>query len=155
MPEGLGDLLKVKVLRLNEDLSLWRAAGEMKSVDAVNKTVTCLVGSFSIFRIGYARVASDLKKAIAGPNPVSFKTSPYFYFRKLTENPTIKIYTVSGELVRTLAPGPNNRDNTGQEGSARWDGKNEAGELVSRGIYVYIITNAKGSDPARGRLIAE
>jgi len=48
---------------------------------------------------------------------------------------TIKIYTLSGELVRQLRPG------TGKE--IVWDGKTENGEPISSGIYLYTYESPK------------
>ncbi|MBC7190276.1 S8 family serine peptidase [Candidatus Aerophobetes bacterium] len=47
----------------------------------------------------------------------------------------LKIYTLSGELVKTLV------DEFQQEGSYQrvWDGRNESGREVARGIYLYIL----------------
>lgn len=45
----------------------------------------------------------------------------------------VKIYTVSGELVRTFA-------GTGQR--LTWNGTNQAGEEVVAGVYLYIVTYA-------------
>jgi len=48
---------------------------------------------------------------------------------------TIKIYTLSGELVKQLRPG------TGKE--IVWDGKTDNGELVATGIYLYTYESPK------------
>lgn len=45
---------------------------------------------------------------------------------------TLRIYDVSGQLVRRLVEG----DVAGGAGSARWDGRDDAGRLVSSGVYV-------------------
>jgi flagellar hook capping protein FlgD len=52
----------------------------------------------------------------------------------------IRIYDVSGKLVRTLDLGHKPVGfYTDKSKAAYWDGKNEAGEQVSSGIYFYII----------------
>lgn len=52
----------------------------------------------------------------------------------------IKIYTVTGQLVRTLNPGHKPAGfYTAKDRAAYWDGKNEAGEHVASGIYFYAI----------------
>ena len=55
---------------------------------------------------------------------------------RLTEQATIKIYTIAGELVRTIE---------GVNGQATWDINNESGKRVASGVYVYLITNPKGT----------
>jgi hypothetical protein len=57
-------------------------------------------------------------------------------FSELTENVRIRIFTISGELII-------DRQIVGQS-SWVWDGKNERGEAVARGIYIYLITNSEG-----------
>ena len=53
----------------------------------------------------------------------------------------VKIYTMSGKLVRELS-GTN---------TISWDGKNGNGEKVTRGIYLYKITDSSG-DSITGKL---
>lgn len=50
------------------------------------------------------------------------------------ENTTIKLYTINGEIVRIL-------DKPDEVFSTRavWDGKNEYGNLVASGVYIYVI----------------
>ncbi|MBI4351640.1 MAG: T9SS type A sorting domain-containing protein [Elusimicrobia bacterium] len=54
-------------------------------------------------------------------------------FTRLTLRATIKIYTVSGEKVRTILKS-NNIDSVG------WDLRNEAGSIVASGLYLYVVT---------------
>jgi hypothetical protein len=51
----------------------------------------------------------------------------------------VKVFTVSGELVRTFA-------GTGQR--LTWDGTNRAGEPVVAGVYIYLVKNPDGSSAA-------
>ena len=51
--------------------------------------------------------------------------------------PSIKIYTVTGEMVRELS-------------GLAWDGKNTAGNLVASGTYVFLVKTGAGT--ARGRV---
>jgi hypothetical protein len=57
---------------------------------------------------------------------------------------SIRIYNVSGQLIRRLEIG---RKSAGyyvtQSQSAYWDGRNESGELVSSGTYFYTIQAGK------------
>jgi hypothetical protein len=73
------------------------------------------------------------------PNPFNPETwIPY----ELSEGSevVIKIYTTTGQLVRTLSLGRREAGYyTAQERSAHWDGRNETGELVTSGIYFYSI----------------
>ena len=67
------------------------------------------------------------------PNPFNPSTSIEFTVRERTRV-SLKVYDVSGQLVRTLlegdrAPGEVHRIN--------WDGRNNAGQSVSSGVYFY------------------
>jgi hypothetical protein len=48
----------------------------------------------------------------------------------------VKIFTVSGELVRSFA-------GSGQR--LAWQGTNQAGEPVVAGVYIYLVKNPDGS----------
>jgi hypothetical protein len=72
-------------------------------------------------------------------------------FINLTEQATVRIFTVGGDLVAELthpvagsAPG---------QGSLDWDLRNGQGELVTSGIYIYQVEVPGGVADARGRLI--
>jgi len=62
-------------------------------------------------------------------------------FDGLTTASTVKIFTVSGRWVRTLGS---------SDGLLSWDLKNDAGDRVASGLYLYVITNAQGRR-ARGK----
>jgi hypothetical protein len=64
-------------------------------------------------------------------------------FDQLTTNTTIKIFTVAGHLVRTL-PRANTR--------VIWDLKNDSGDAVASGLYLYLLESDKGSK-TRGKLV--
>jgi hypothetical protein len=60
----------------------------------------------------------------------------------MSANSTVKIFTVSGRLARTLsAPG----------GSVLWDLTNDSGEKVASGLYLTLITDNEGNK-TRGKL---
>jgi len=53
---------------------------------------------------------------------------------------TIKIYSVTGHLVRTLSLGEKKPGMyISKDRAVHWDGRNEAGERVSSGFYFYTI----------------
>ena len=55
---------------------------------------------------------------------------------------TVRIYTASGTLIRTLALGHRSAGTSTNKRSDAiyWDGKNDMGEPVSSGVYFYILT---------------
>ena len=81
--------------------------------------------------------APQLEHVIAYPNPFDkSRGHSDVVFTGLTTEATISIYTVSGELVRRFS----NPDRL----SWHWDMRNELGEDVSRGTYLYVVTTPSG-----------
>jgi hypothetical protein len=82
----------------------------------------------------------------AYPNPwrADRGYAPQITFDQLTgTNVTIKIFTVSGHLLRTLTTGTS---------STTWDLTNDSGQIVASGIYIYLATNDQGQQ-ARGKVV--
>ncbi len=75
------------------------------------------------------------------PNPFNPETEISFGLPE-AGNVTLKIFSITGQEVRTLA------DGTFQAGyqTVRWDGRNQSGHAVAGGVYFYQITatNANG-----------
>ena len=70
-------------------------------------------------------------------------------FDKLPKNCTIKIFTVTGELVETLIHGSDNN----LSGSIPWDLKNSDGELVYPGLYFYTVEAEGLNDNKIGKFV--
>jgi len=84
-----------------------------------------------------AAVASDLTGLIVYPNPFDpAQGHTKVTFKALTEEVTIRIFTLSGELVREVE--------LPFQYYWNWDLKNENSEAVARGVYLYVVTNAEG-----------
>jgi len=64
-------------------------------------------------------------------------------FAQLPAGTTVKIFTVSGHLVKTLDPQ--------SPGFSTWDLTNDSGDRVASGIYIYLATTPSGNK-ARGKL---
>ena len=86
------------------------------------------------------------------PNP--FNPETWIPFRLADDsNVTIRIYTPTGKLVRSLSPGILSAgDYSSQSQAVHWDGQNNDGEPVSSGIYLYTI-NADNFSATRKMLI--
>ncbi len=67
------------------------------------------------------------------PNPFNPSTSIEFTVRERTRV-SLKVYDVSGQLVRTLLEGDRA---PGELHRVSWDGRNDAGQSVSSGVYFY------------------
>ena len=86
------------------------------------------------------------------PNP--FNPETWIPFRLANESDvTIRIYSSTGQLVRRLSPGIMPAGDYASESKAiYWDGRNQTGETVSSGVYLYTIT-ADGFAATRKMLI--
>lgn len=57
---------------------------------------------------------------------------------------TVKIFTLSGHLVRTLTPDLD---------TAQWDLTTNAGDKVASGIYIYLITVGETDNGGNGQKV--
>jgi hypothetical protein len=72
------------------------------------------------------------------PNPFNPSTTIEFTVRDRTRV-SLKVYNVAGQLVRTLVDGERAPGSVHQ---VAWDGRNDAGQTVSSGVYFYkLVTN--------------
>jgi hypothetical protein len=62
------------------------------------------------------------------------------YYKVTEEGATIRIYSINGELVNTLA-----EDKTEMVGTIKWDGRNDNGEVVGSGVYLVNLKIGKSS----------
>jgi hypothetical protein len=82
------------------------------------------------------------------PNPVRYKTQISYQL----ENPgevSLKIYNFNGQLVRTLV---NSYQKSGQQ-QVIWDAKDEAGRMVSEGVYIYKLSSGNFSQSRKMVLV--
>ena len=79
------------------------------------------------------------------PNPCNIsKGCNGVTFTRLTLKATVRVYTISGELVRTIEK----NSNIDSEG---WDLKNENGLQVASGLYIYL--SQGGGTSKKGKLV--
>ncbi len=86
------------------------------------------------------------------PNPFTTNTQFMFEHNKPTDQLKVllQVYSVSGKLVKTI-----NRNLNGQASgreSLSWDGKDDYGDKIGRGVYIYKL-QVKGSDGTRAEKI--
>lgn len=75
-------------------------------------------------------------KVVAFPNPCRLGTAAgVMKFDYVPPDGEVRIFTVSGELVRRLA---------GSGGRVIWDGRNRSGDDVVPGIYLYAVSKPGG-----------
>ncbi|MDI6642253.1 MAG: hypothetical protein QME68_08110, partial [Elusimicrobiota bacterium] len=136
----------LRIYRLNEQKKIWELAGSPQTIDFYNNTVCLKVNKFSIFRLlSNANIKDNLNEVMVYPNP--FKPGKVSRHRELnkivfmnfTEEAVIRIFNLSGELVKTIEVGPTD------EGKKEWSPvQNDSYEDVASGLYVYVVTNNKG-----------
>jgi hypothetical protein len=127
---------------LDEDNSLWVRLPN-STVNVSSKTVTAPVGHLSVFAV-MGDIAKDPSSVFAfpvpwrpngpnaGPGPDQTGTlAGGIRFTNMPDIATIRIYTVSGTLVREIShtSGP----------IETFDVKSDAGEILATGTYIYII----------------
>jgi hypothetical protein len=137
---------------LNEEHSNWvRVPGSI--VDRENNVVvTGEVPSFSVFGLMGSAVY-DLSDAHAYPVPwkpndgkdETGREQDGITFTNLSAEGAIKIYSISGELVREYDYKP------ADGGKWTWDVETSRGEKVFSGVYIYYIKNEQ--EQKKGRLM--
>lgn len=89
---------------------------------------------------GLSRLQISLTSEVKAPEVVAFP-NPFFpeegplKFHNLPEGSSLRIFSPSGELVRSLSQ---------EGGEVIWRGENEAGYLVGSGVYLYVVKDPQG-----------
>jgi hypothetical protein len=93
---------------------------------------------------------ADLTQVIVFPNPYRPGSGGAYdaqnlTFRNLTQKVKIRIFNIAAELVKTI-------DYDGQNGQLTWDARNDDGQKVASGVYIYIVGNPdNASQKAKGK----
>lgn len=94
---------------------------------------------FDVFVVPNPFIEGDYNYNFGDPNRRKIE------FRNLPERATIKLFNVSGELVKTLSHGPDSQGNLA--GSIAWDQTSDSGLLVAPGLYIFVVqSDTKGSE---------
>lgn len=87
-----------------------------------------------------------LEHVLNYPNPFTTNTDFYFEHNQSSNDLEImiQIITISGKIVKTITS--NQPANSKRIGPINWDGKDDFGDNIGRGVYVYriIVQNSKG-----------
>jgi len=70
-------------------------------------------------------------------------------FDKLPKQCTISIYTITGELVEVIDHG----DENNLDGFHHWDLRNQNGDIVVPGLYIFVVEAGHGLDPRIGKFV--
>ena len=101
-------------------------------------------GQMFVFNLRLPERAATAVLELSGATPTEFAVAPAMpnpfnpstmirYRLPASANVTMKVYNTAGQYVATLAEGYYAAGNY----AATWDGRNERGELVATGVYIY------------------
>ncbi len=76
------------------------------------------------------------------PNPFSDKTNFTYQLSDQADGIEIKIYTLAGRLIKTIKEASSN---SGYNFLTTWDGRDEQGDKIASGVYIYKIIARKSS----------
>ena len=108
---------------------------------------------FSPDGINAASASKELRNVKVVPNPYFARASwervnapSKMYFTHLPDKCTLRIYTLAGDLVRSI-------EHASSEGAAAWDLLTESGRQAASGIYYYHIESAYGETMGRFAIV--
>ncbi|MCU0641129.1 MAG: hypothetical protein MUC35_03450 [Candidatus Margulisbacteria bacterium] len=111
----------------------------------MSKPVVCWLSGLVVGCLLSGCAIEKSPTAASFPDPyVASVSTAEVTFTDLPAPCTIEIYTVSGDLVRSITE-------TDGDGQARWDLKNSGGESLASGLYKFMIKY--GSSIAQGKLV--
>ncbi len=120
----------LRLTRYDDDASVWNVIES--DADTQNNRVTGLTRHLSLFGLAEAVAAPALGGAVVFPNPFRPASHTGITFSNLMPGTQIRIFTVSGRLLRELEA-----DSTGQ---AAFDGASQDGEPLASGVYLVSLT---------------
>ncbi len=131
------DERKLKVYYLDTGHRQWIEV-PCKVYPSINK-VTAQIPQMGIYILAGAVIANNFNNFVVFPNPLKkSRDGPIIEFSGLPEDVTIRIYDISGNLVKYV-----------ENQTATWQW--EAGKEVDSGIYIYIIED-KNSKQITGKI---
>ena len=111
--------------------------------DATGEMYIGTTNGLSRLETPFTRPANNLNTVIGYPNPfIIDQDNARFYIDRLALNSSVRIFTTDGYLVKTIPKS----EVLGARVS--WDGRNERGEPVADGIYIYLVATKEGESKA-------
>jgi len=138
-----GDEMMLRIWRQSENCEI---TPEFEIMDGSK-----LLGNspYTVIRLGLeAIIPAEFELSVNYPNPFNPTTTIEFSLPK-ADDIEMNIYNVLGQKVKNLYAGPIEAGNH----SLIWDGKDENGNPVSSGIYIYNLTSKQGTDAKKMVLI--
>ena len=117
------------------------------TVYASQNKVVATTKHLSKFAIVQVAATADYSAVNAYPNPFNPGINTQgMIFENMVSNSVIKIYTMTGELIRTI-------QETDGNGREAWDGTNTAGRTVASGVYIVYFNS--GSETKKIKIAVE
>jgi hypothetical protein len=132
-PEMAADLRLFR-LRVAPRPARWELVPGVQGVDENRGLVRAETRVLGVFRVARLLLPRRLDKVVVYPNPFAPEVDRTLTFRNLTRDATVEIFTLDARRVRTLVGDAS--------GSSTWDGRNDSGDLVASGLYLYLIRGA-------------
>jgi len=136
-----------------DTLDLNYAVGDVFTVEGAPVNGADDVFSFKADGVNYSSAQADLKNIRVVPDPylgrAAWERSKYDHniqFTNLPDQCTIRIYTLSGDLVNTLK-------NNDVDGTVEWDMLSEDGLGIASGVYLYHVDSKYGNHVGRFAVI--
>ncbi len=164
----------LRVYRLNTKGNYWELVREGKNQKSETSSVVTAevkhLSTFALFAPGGPK--NDLSELVVYPNPYvpyddncqngypynescgsMFADQSGITFDNLTKSAEVFIYTLTMDLVRRFRVTESNLDE--RSGKWRWDGRNDSGDSVASGLYIYMVKDdsAGGVNKKTGKLV--
>jgi len=135
---GSGEIATIKAIIRSAGLPCRMNWVECDMRNSFNEKILSSTRGFAINQSTY----QDLRQAHCYPNPT---TADSIIFDKLPYNTDIRIFNIAGELVYSMD------DFNGDAFSRTWDCRNNSGDKLASGIYIYMLKDQNGNTK-RGKL---
>lgn len=111
------------------------------SLDPFSGDLYVATGSgISYLRSTIGRPTAEIETVVAFPNPFVIRSDSDRLNFNFSKSGTVRLFTVAGELVAEYSV------------NTPWDGRNQKGQQVASGVYVYILTDKDGN-VGRGKVL--
>lgn len=104
------------------------------------KVYVATEGGISVVSSTIGKPTTDVQSVLAFPNPFVIDSPDDELEFNFSRSGTVRLYSVAGELIREMQVGQ------------RWNGKNDRGEEVASGAYVFVLTDDEGN-VGRGKIL--
>ncbi|MBP7651903.1 hypothetical protein KA977_00680 [Candidatus Dependentiae bacterium] len=133
---------------LNENSNQWEIVTNSVN-DPINKLVSVRINHFSIYSVFGANISLNLGLGNVKVYPNPFKPNSGIghnnvIFDNVQPGTRLRIFTVTGQIISENTTGQN-------QYRFIWDGKNDHGQSVASGVYIYMLE--KGEEKKIGKIL--